>query len=132
MNRVFLDANVLFSAAYGSPRLGDLWILARRRQHELLASAHTVEEARRNLSPDRQAVLHELTRALTIVPTPPADLPSPIDLPAGDREAFLSALAARTTHFLTGDIKHFGRYIGRSTAGVLIQTPGDYLRTQKK
>jgi len=129
VNRVFLDANVLFSAAYGSPRLGDLWVLARRRQHELLGSAHTVEEARRNVSPDRQAVLHELISALTIVPTPPADLPSPIDLPVGDREAFLSALAA---HFLTGDIKHFGRYIGRSTAGVLIQTPGDYLRTQKK
>lgn len=132
MNRVFLDANVLFSAAYGSPRIGDLWVLARGRHHELLASAHTIEEARRNLSVDRQAALNELTRELTVVPTLPADLRSPIELPAGDREAFLSAVAAGATHFLTGDIRHFGGYIGRSIAGVLIQTPGDYLRAYRK
>ena len=49
--KVFLDANVLYSAAYleGS-KLGDLWNLSAT---EIVTSFYGVEEARRNLASDR-------------------------------------------------------------------------------
>ncbi len=50
VDRVFLDANVLFSAAYGSSRIGALWDRARFGRCRLLASRYAIEEARRNLS----------------------------------------------------------------------------------
>lgn len=51
MDRDFLDANVLFSAARSATsRLRDLW---RLPQTTLITSAYCVEEARRNLAIDR-------------------------------------------------------------------------------
>ncbi len=127
MPRVFLDANVLFSAAYGSPGLRTLWILARAGRHELLASIHVIEEARRNLEARHRGALEALVRKLTIIPAAPPDLPCPIEVPAGDREAFLAAVAGGASHFLTGDARHFGRYFGKRVLGILIQTPGEYV-----
>ena len=39
-----------------------------------------------------------------------------------------TAVEAGCTHFLTGDKRHFGKLCGRTVGGVLILTPGDYLR----
>lgn len=69
MDRVFLDANVLFSAAYkpGS-RLTALWARANTL---LLSSAYAIEEARRNLSrarPSQLADLERLIAQLRLVP----------------------------------------------------------------
>lgn len=49
MVRVFLDASVLFSAAYGSPGPAGLWTLAEEGKLSLLTSAYALEEARRNV-----------------------------------------------------------------------------------
>jgi len=130
LDRVFLDANVLFSAAYGSPRILVLWDLAASGRCTLLASRHVIEEARRNLRPDQQAALEGLVAVLSVIRDPIPDLPCPIDLPTGDREAFLSAVGAGATHFLTGDTRHFGAYYGVSFGGVLVQTPAEYLAAQ--
>ncbi len=131
MDRVFLDANILFSAAYSSAGLRTLWALTRAGRCTQLASSHVLEEARRNLSPQHLLTLEKLERDLKVVFAPAQDLPCPIELPAGDREAFLAALSAGASHFLTGDVRHFGRYFGATVAGVLIQPPGDYLSSRK-
>ncbi len=131
MDRVFLDANILFSAAYGSAGLRTLWHLTRAGRCALLASSHVIEEARRNLSPQHLPTFEELERDLKVASAPAQDVPCPIQLPGGDREAFLAALAAGASHFLTGDVRHFGRYFGMTVAGVLIQSPGDYLANRK-
>lgn len=131
MDRVFLDANILFSAAYGSVGLRTLWALPRAGRCTLLASSHVLEEARRNLSPQHLLTLRKLERDLKVVSAPAQDLPCPIELPEGDREAFLAALAAGASHFLTGDVRHFGRYFGVTVAGVLIQPARDYLTSRK-
>ena len=129
--RVFLDANVLFSAAYGSPKLETLWRLAGAGKRELLASTYVIEEARRNLHDPRHLIrLDALVKQVTLVSSAPPDLRCPIALPPGDREAFMTALSAGATHFLTGDMKHFGPYYGKSVGGVLIQTPGEYVSTR--
>ena len=131
MDRVFLDANVLFSAAYPSGAgLQRLWKLA---EAQLLASSYAVEEARRNLSrPSQKARLTRLLRTVNFVAEPDdLTLPTAIELPVKDRPILAAAIAAKATHLLTGDIKHFGRYFGRSIAGVLILPPADYLQSRE-
>ena len=65
MDRVFLDANVLFSAAYRpDSRLRELWALA---EVELVTSAYSVEEACRNL--DNPVQRADLEKLLTVPTT---------------------------------------------------------------
>lgn len=124
---MFLDANVLFSIAYGSRRLGDLQRMARQGHCKLSASAYVVEEAARNLSsPEKIARLNELVADLEIVPEADPGLPCPVVLPEKDVPVFLAAVQAHATHLITGDLDHFGRYRGKTVNGVLICTPGDY------
>ena len=128
MDRVFLDANVLFSAAYRSDAgLRRLW---RVRDCVLLSSAYAADEARRNLREQRQrSDLDDLLGSVQIVESLPSDSTTveEADLPAKDRPILRAAVAAGATHLITGDVTHFGRYFGRRIAGVLIQLPADYL-----
>jgi predicted nucleic acid-binding protein len=67
MLRVFLDANVLFSAAYRE-RAG-LLALWKIRDARLLTSGYAAEEARRNLeTPERKTRLERLLATVEIVP----------------------------------------------------------------
>jgi uncharacterized protein len=126
-DRVFLDANVLFSAAYreGSA-LERLW---ETTNITLLSSPYAIEEASRNLEErDARTRLQTLVASLEIVPdVAGGDLPTGVSLPEKDLPILLAAIAAEATHLLTGDRAHFGAYFGRRIAGVLIQRPGDFL-----
>lgn len=133
MDRLFLDANILFSAAYGSAGISRLWALAADRKVELLTSAYAVEEARRNLDRrEHKRRLEGLLSAVKIVPEPDPNLPCPADLPPKDRPLLLAAIQAGATHFVTGDLKHFGAYRGRRFSSVLICTPRDYFAVPGK
>ncbi len=128
MRRVFLDANVLFSAAYrDAPGLLALWRLS---DVELLTSGYAAEEARRNLdTPVRTARLERLLGDARIVPEPrPVPLPAGVRLPEKDQPILGAAIAAESTHLLTGDLRDFGPLMGRRIAGVLVQTPGEFLK----
>ena len=129
MDRVFLDANVLFSAAYRSD--AGLVVLWRRTGAALLTSAYAVDEARRNLSGnDQRRRLDALVRACEIVPTPAAAiLPDGLLLPPDDQLIFLAAMMGQATHLLTGDRTHFGPYCGRTIGGVLVLPPSIYLQS---
>ena len=131
MDRVFLDANVLFSAAYGSPGLVKLWTAAREGRCELVASGYVVEEARRNLGDTAHRIaLDSLLGAVRLVAEGPADTPCPLSLPEKDRPVWLAAVAAGATHLLTGDIRHFGPHFGRKVQGVHILRPTSCLTLQ--
>jgi predicted nucleic acid-binding protein len=130
VDRVFLDANVLFSAAY-RPEAGlrQLWTLS---EVELVTSAYAVEEARRNLAqPAQRAALEALLQSVQVLVAAPGDPPvsASIDLAQKDRPILAMAVAAQATHLLTGDVRHFGRYFGQTMAGVQILRPAAYLRT---
>ena len=85
MDRVFLDANVLFSAAY-RPGSG-LVALWRLTTPQLLTSAYALSEAERNLTrEDQRRRLAALVRSCEIVPTPSlARLPPQVTLPDNDK-----------------------------------------------
>ena len=128
MVRAFLDANVLFSAAY-RPDAGvrRLWRIATVH---LVTSEYAAEEARRNLDTAEQRVdLEALLAVLEIAGTPPdRRIPSAPKLPDKDRPILVAAIEARATHLLSGDVEHFGPYYGRALEGVLILPPADFFR----
>jgi len=131
VDRLFLDANVLFSAAY-APHAG-LSRLWRLEGVAILTSVYALEEARSNLAEQAQrARLSRLARQLHLVPEATrGDLPSDVTLPPKDRPILLAAMAAGATHLITGDLRDFGRYFGKRVGGVLVLPPGDYLRQRE-
>ncbi len=129
MDLVFLDANILFSAAYRSDAgLKRLWKLPGAR---LITSAYAAEEARRNLGyPEQREDLAGLLDSVEVVTTAlPAEhlLYSTVKLPEKDQPILLAAIGAGATHLLTGDFRHFGPYYGERIQGVLILPTGDYV-----
>ncbi len=129
---MFLDANVLFSAAYRADgALERLW--TSNTDIALLSSRYAIEEASRNLEErGARSRLDTLIAALEIVPdVANGNVPPNVKLPGTDLPILLAAIAAGATHLLTGDRAHFGPYFGRRIAGVLIQRPGDYLAARR-
>lgn len=128
MERLFLDANVLFSAAY-RPNAGllALWHLTKAG---LFSSHYALEEARVNLSAESQKRrLTRLAKHLVLFDAPAGHLPSAISLPEKDAPILLAAIALRATHLITGDFRHFGPYFGKTIEGILILTPATYLKS---
>ena len=127
MHRLFLDANVLSSAAY-RPDAGllKLWKL---RNVALCSSRYALEEARINLDGGWQRDrLVALSAELELFDVPWGHLPAGISLPEKDIPILLAAIEAAATHLITGDLRHFGPCFGKKVAGILVLTPGDYLR----
>lgn len=94
-----------------------------------MTSAYALSEARRNLDdPESRGRLDGLAARLAVVGEAPEPRDVPVFLPPEDRPILAAAIAARASHLLTGDRRHFGPYFGRRIEGVLVLTPGDYLR----
>jgi predicted nucleic acid-binding protein len=131
LDRLFLDANVLFSAAYRrDARVRELW---RRKGIKLVTSLYAVEEARRNLDlPEQRKELEELIGKMEVLGRSPGERRLAIDLSQKDRPILLGAVHSKASHLITGDFTHFGRYFGKTVEGVLILTPSDYLRGRRK
>jgi predicted nucleic acid-binding protein len=131
MDRLFLDANVLFSAAYRpDPKLLQLWKL---KNVALFSSHYALEEARINLAGEDQRMrLNKLSRTIHLLEASRAILPRGISLPEKDVPILAAAIEAEATHLLTGDLKHFGPYLGKKIEGVAIILPGDYLHMRSE
>ena len=127
MDVLFLDANVLYSAAYRpGTRLREFWA---RPGVQLVTSAYALEEARRNLAgPDQRAALSELAAGLRIVHESGTwALPRELDLPEKDKPILAAAVVCGATHLITGDQMHFGRWYGQQLCGIVVLRPAAYL-----
>lgn len=131
MDRVFLDANVLFSAAYQiHSQFRALW---KFKDAVLCTSPYAIEEARRNLLDENQRHdLKTLIQTVHVVNAVPAQFPNSdsIALPPKDLPILLGAIAAQATHLLTGDATHFGPFFGKTVEGIHILPPGQYLQSK--
>ena len=124
MDRLFLDANILFSAAYR--RDAGIVRLWHFDDVKLITSPYAAEEARINLTEnDQRQRLETLLESVRIV-TGVSGLPAGIKLPEKDRPILQAAIQSRATHLLTGDKRHFGRYFGKRYGGVLVLAPAEY------
>jgi uncharacterized protein len=130
MERLFLDANVLFSAAY-HPSAG-LLAIWRLKHVVLCSSRYAFREARLNLEEEEQwRRLDRLAGSLQFFDGPERKLPHGLVLPEKDIPILLAAIEAKADYLLTGDVRHFGSHFGKKIEGVTIMRPGDYLRRRK-
>jgi predicted nucleic acid-binding protein len=130
--RLFLDSNVLFTAAHNPEGKASLVIeLAALGNWEVVTSAYCLAEARRNLERKQPAALGRLSEVLGTVRLVPdvAGERCTLSVPEKDRPVFASAQRCKATHFLTGDRRHFGQYMNKpkDTMGIVVQTVGDFL-----
>ena len=130
--RLFLDANVLFTAIHNPRGKVALAIeLSRQGYWTIYSSYFAVEEARRNLArkfPDFVDELDGLAYVLRPVghSVGSAFLPGLVEK---DQPICQAAFACRATHLLTGDMKHFGAFVNHPerTTGILFQTVASFL-----
>lgn len=133
--RLFLDANVLFTAAHNPEGKAALVVEVAKGQGSwgIVTSELAIEEARRNLGKKFPAALSRLEQMLAgmhrVSPPPPHECPVP--LIEKDRPILHAAMAARATHLLTGDRRHFGPHMNspERTGGVNIQTVAQFLES---
>jgi uncharacterized protein len=128
--RVFLDANVLFSAALGvNSGLRGFFNLAGVGVCELISSPFALDEARRNIArkqPEKSADLEQLISLMTICgeasPATSAWARS-CGLPDKDAPILAAAVQAAADILVTGDRAHFGILYERIWRGVEVLTP---------
>jgi predicted nucleic acid-binding protein len=126
--RIFLDANILFSAAKSDGAISELIALLLEARHECCADAYVFEEARRNLlakAPDRMAALERLAARVKIASARRGDaaLEASLPLPPKDRPVLAAAIHHGCAALLTGDRTHFGDLFGRTVHGVTVYSP---------
>lgn len=118
--RIFLDANVLFSASNSQSNVA-------RLVHEVVATQQAVtsdlaiEEARRNIATKRpawQATFDQLLLSIETVPSTLFELP--IELDIKDRPILCAAISAGCDLFATGDQRHFAHLYDTTVEGLTI------------
>ncbi len=126
--RVFLDANILFSAAKTDGAVRQLLRLLLAAGHECWVDDYVVIEARRNLGAKGPEALTAFEALLTHlrVGAVQALAPSLQEagwLPEKDRPVLAAAMRLRCEALVTGDRTHFGAGYGKAFGGVTIHSP---------
>lgn len=125
--RVFLDANILFSAAKSAGAIRELLAILKSNDVELWADAYVVEEARRNLaakSPTGLPDLDTLLKSISLAPLASVQAGRRVaNLPDKDLPVLEAAIRSRCDFLLTGDRTHFGALYGTCVQGVEVIAP---------
>jgi predicted nucleic acid-binding protein len=130
--RLFLDANVLFTAAHNPSGKAALIIdLGLQGNWEIVSCSYAIEEARRNISikfPDCLERFETLISMIIKAPSRSGRM-CPAPLPEKDRPILEAAIHCEANRLLTGDIRDFGPFMNNPslTSGVVIQTVSDFL-----
>jgi uncharacterized protein len=126
--RVFLDANILFSAEKSGGAVRELLRLLLAGGHECRVDDYVVIEARRNLAAKEPSALIALESLLSRLHISPAQAPGPALrsvnwLPEKDRTVLAAAMRLRCDALVTGDRTHFEPGYGKLFGGVTIHSP---------
>ncbi len=126
--RLFLDANVIFSAARSDGAVRRLLTLLLEEGHCLCVDAYVIEEARRNLTaktPSGLVWLESWQSRLEWHPTRARDweLEKSLPLVERDRPVLAAAIRSRCDILVTGDRTHFGSLFGTAIQGVQVLSP---------
>ena len=125
--KLFLDANVLFSAAYspvGNAR--SLMAAAAERKFMMLVTDPVLGEAGRNLARKAAhalASLEALEDWVQVVPaasTTTEAAVSALGIVLKDAPVLAAAIDCQADLFVTGDARHFGHLYGQSVEGVRV------------
>lgn len=129
---MFLDANILFSAAKSDGAVRELLRMIMHAGHECFVDDFVVTEARRNLLVKGPQALKEFEALIARMKVSPAQTPDPSNaetewLPDKDRPVLSAAIRLRCEFLVTGDRTHFGAGYGRAFGGVAIHSPRSLL-----
>lgn len=126
--RIFLNANILFSAAKSAGAVRALlhWLLDSG--HACQVDAYVLAEARRNLelkAPQALPALEALVLRLSVfdAQSQPTVLPHDLKLADKDRPVLAAAIRLHCDVLVTGDRTHFRALYGKEVAGVRIHSP---------
>ena len=118
--KVFLDANILFSASDSNSATRRLLEVLSRRG-SAVTNPHAWEEARRNLERKRPHLLPGLeSLRQTVAITSAFRLPADVAVAEKDKPVLAGAVGAACTHLWTSDRQHFGALYGKTLHGVAI------------
>ena len=120
--RIFLDANILFSASLESSHASRL---AERliERHEVVTSAYAHEEALRNIrikQGHRETAYLGFVRRIRIIKSVHERPDLPVE--PKDQPILAGAMASGSDYLVTGDKRHFGHLYGKTLFGVTIVT----------
>ena len=128
--RVFLDANILFSASFPSSPMARFFHIIQPRCH-LITSDYAIEEANKNLLKKKLSNLPYFEEIVT--KTEIIEAYSPLELafpnrPIADKDIpiLLAAVEANADYLVTGDRKDFGHLYLKSVHSVTIVTPNQF------
>lgn len=126
--RIFLDANILFSAAKSDGAVRHLLRLLLEAGHECWVDGFVVAEARRNLIAKDGGALAALDALLAHLQVGPTQAHQPETpemnwLHEKDRPLLAPAMRLGCQALVTGDRTHFGAAYGKTCGGVIICSP---------
>ncbi len=126
--RIFLDANILFSAGKSAGAMRGFLEALKSSGHTLVADVYVLAEARRNLEAkfpaslkDFEILLKQLESSTTLRGFLPPEIAP--ELPEKDRPVLAAAIQSRCHILLTGDKTHFGPLYAKNLEGVTIHSP---------
>lgn len=127
--RIFLDANILFSAAKSDGAIRRLVALLQTTGHECWVDGFVEAEAKRNLEAKFPSALADLDILLSgLTRAKGGASPSLLEtagrlLPEKDRPVLAAAIALGCDALVTGDKTHFGALYGKTFSGVTVFSP---------
>lgn len=122
MIRVFLDANVLFSASNVGSNIARL-IHLLIGQGKAVTSDYAFEEARRNIQLKRQVWAKSLETVISQIEVIPSiQFDRPVELSDKDQPILCTAIRSGCQYLVTGDRKDFGHLYDHTVEGVKIIT----------
>ena len=130
--RVFLDANILFSAGKSDGAIRQLLRHLTLAKHTLVADSYVQLEAQRNIAAkadaqavrDLDALLSKVDiSAVQFTQSSPALQAAALWLPEKDRPVLLVAMVLACDVLVTGDSTHFGPGYGKRFEGVTVCSP---------
>lgn len=131
--RLFLDANVLFSASLSPGGVGQALVaLGRQGACTLVTSAYAAAEAERNVrvkAPEALGRFAVVMANVTRVPEAGVGLVADVgaELPGKDRPILAAAVACGADLLGTGDRRHFGPLFGSTVGRTAIMSPREAL-----
>jgi uncharacterized protein len=125
---VFLDANVLFSAALGGSTFTSILELEEAGAVRLVSTRACVAEAVTNLERKRQGSIGALAAVLLHVHLDDPDLTGSLEraetlVGSDDAHVLAAALAMQAAVLVTGDVKDFGHLMERTDLPLRVRTP---------
>lgn len=119
--RIFIDANIVFSASVPDSATRVLFNAALGRSKGLVSNLHAVQEAKKNLHLKKPEFLHACDLLLKSVEISSAFASfSGVSLPQQDYPILAGAIGSRCDYLWTGDKRHFGALYGTSIGGVTV------------